>query len=112
MRLNVLVILSRSVQVQGYAILIERTLVNENTLELRISDIHKILTVEYDKSDGERRECLGRGLHQQKEVLGSIHSANKDNKTDAELLSLLLSFLLLSRHLCMGKDVLKSHNID
>jgi hypothetical protein len=45
---------------QGYAILIERTIVNENTLELRISDIHKILTVEYDKSDGERRECLGR----------------------------------------------------
>jgi hypothetical protein len=71
---------------QGYAIQIEPTIVNENTLELRITDIHKILTVEYDKSDGERRECLGRGLHQQKEVLGSIHKANKDNKTDAHLI--------------------------
>jgi len=55
-------------------------------LELRISDIHKILTVEYDKSDGERRECLGRGLHHQKQVLGSIHSANKDNTTDGHLI--------------------------
>ena len=71
---------------QGYAILIERTLVNENTLELRISDIHKILTVEYDKSDGERRECLGRGLHHQKQVLGSIHNANKDSTTDGHLI--------------------------
>jgi hypothetical protein len=49
---------------------------------LWISDIHKILTVEYDKSDGERRECLGRGLQHQKQVLGSIHNANKDNTTD------------------------------
>jgi hypothetical protein len=71
---------------QGYAILIERTIVDENTLELRISDIHKILTVEYDKSDGERRECLGRGIHHQKQVLGSIHSTNKDNTTDAHLI--------------------------
>jgi len=71
---------------QGYAIQIERTLFHENTLELRISDIHKILTVEYDNSDGERRECLGRGLHHQKQVLGSIHSANKDNTTDAHLI--------------------------
>jgi tetratricopeptide (TPR) repeat protein len=71
---------------QGYAILIERTLVNENTLELWISDIHKILTVEYDKSDGERRECLGRGLQHQKQVLGSIHNANKDNTTDGHLI--------------------------
>ena len=71
---------------QGYAILIERTIVNKNTLDLRISDMHKILTVEYDKSDGERRECLGRGLHHQKQVLCSIHSANKDNTTDAHLI--------------------------
>jgi tetratricopeptide (TPR) repeat protein len=71
---------------QGYAILIERTIVNKNTLELRISDMHKILTVEYDKSDGERRECLGRGLHHQKQVLCSIHSGNKDNTTDAHLI--------------------------
>jgi hypothetical protein len=55
-------------------------------LELRISDIHKILTVEYDKSDGERRECLGRGLHHQKQVLGSIHNANKDSTTDGHLI--------------------------
>jgi hypothetical protein len=40
---------------------LERTVVDENTLELRISDINKILTVEYEKSNGERRECsLGR----------------------------------------------------
>lgn len=71
---------------QGYAILIERTIVNENTLELRISDIHKILTVEYDKSDGKRRECLSRGLHHQKQVLGSIHDANKDDTTDPHLI--------------------------
>jgi hypothetical protein len=71
---------------QGYALQIEPTIVNENTLELRISDIHKILTVEYDKSDGERRECLGRGLHHQKQVLGSIHNANKDDTTDAHLI--------------------------
>ena len=70
---------------QGYAILIERTIVDENTLELRISDINKILTVEYEKSNGERRECLGRGLHHQKQVLASIHSTNKDNTTDAHL---------------------------
>jgi tetratricopeptide (TPR) repeat protein len=48
--------------------------------------MHKILTVEYDKSDGERRECLGRGLHYQAQVLGSIHNANKDNTTDAHLI--------------------------
>ena len=60
---------------RGYAIQIEPTIVNENTLELWITDIHKILTVEYAKSDGERRECLGRGLHHQKQVLGSIHNA-------------------------------------
>ena len=71
---------------QGYAILIEQTIVNENTLVLWISDIHNILTDEYHKSDGERREYLGRGLHHQKEVLGSIHSANKDNTTDAHLI--------------------------
>ena len=71
---------------QGYAILIERTIVNKNTLELRISDMHNILTVEYEKSDGERRECLGRGLHHQNQVLCSIHSANKDNTTDAQLI--------------------------
>ena len=51
---------------QGYAILIEQTIVNENTLVLKISNMRKILTAEYDKSDGERRECLGRGLHHQK----------------------------------------------
>jgi hypothetical protein len=37
---------------QGYAILIERTLVNENTLELRISDIqqgnHGFLNISYN----------------------------------------------------------------
>jgi len=71
---------------QGYAILIERTIVNENTLVLKISDIRKILTAEYDKSYGERRECLGRGLLHQNQVLGSIHSANKDNTTDAQLI--------------------------
>ena len=71
---------------QGYTIRIERTIVNKNTLDLRISDMHKILTVEYDKSDGERRECLGRGLHHQKQVLCIIHSANKDNTTDAHLI--------------------------
>ena len=70
---------------QGYAILIEQTIVNENTLVLWISDIHNILTDEYHKSDGERREYLGRGLYHQKEVLGSIHNANKDNTTDAHL---------------------------
>ena len=71
---------------QGYAILIERTIVDENTLALRISDINKLLTVEYEKSNGERRECLGRGLHHQKQVLASIHNANKDNTTDAHLI--------------------------
>ena len=71
---------------QGYTILLERTIVNENTLVLKISDIHKILTAEYDKSDGERRECLGRGLLHQNQVLGSIHNANKDNTTDAHLI--------------------------
>jgi hypothetical protein len=33
----------------------------------------------------ERRECLGRGLLHQNQVLGSIHNANKDNTTDAHL---------------------------
>jgi hypothetical protein len=74
-----------------YAILIERTIVDENTLELRISDINKILTVEYEKSNGERRECLGRGLLHQKQVLGSIHKANKDNTTDGHLKRTLTS---------------------
>jgi tetratricopeptide (TPR) repeat protein len=46
---------------QGYAILIEPTIVNENTLEFL-------------------------GLHHQKQVLGSIHSANKDNTTDGHLI--------------------------
>jgi hypothetical protein len=48
---------------QGYAILIEPTIFNENALV-----------------------CLGRELHHQKQVLGSIHSANKDNTTDAHLI--------------------------
>jgi hypothetical protein len=38
-------------------------------LELWISDINKILTDEYQKSDGEKHEYLGRGLHHQKQVL-------------------------------------------
>ena len=71
---------------QGYAIIIEQTIVNENTLVLWISDIHNILTDEYHKSDGERREYLGRGLYHQKQVLGSIHNANKDNTTDVHLI--------------------------
>jgi hypothetical protein len=48
---------------QGYAMLIEPTLIKENTLEY-----------------------LGRGLHYQKQVLVSIHSANKDNTTDDHLI--------------------------
>jgi hypothetical protein len=71
---------------QGYAILIEQTIVNENTLVLKISNMRKILTAEYDKSDGERRESLGRGLLHQNQVLESIHNANKDNTTDAHLI--------------------------
>jgi hypothetical protein len=55
-------------------------------LELWISDINKILTDEYQKSDGEKHEYLGRGLHHQKQVLRSIHNANKDNTTDAPLI--------------------------
>ena len=87
---------------QAYAILIERTVVDENTLELRISDINKILTVEYEKSNGERRECLGRGLHHQKQVLASIHSVNKDNTTDAHLIRIDLSLqkFKMAENLC------------
>ncbi|XP_052094185.1 uncharacterized protein LOC127730106 isoform X3 [Mytilus californianus] len=71
---------------QGYAILIERTLINENTVEQRITDLHKMLNTEYERSEGNRRECLERSLHHQMQVLRNVQNANEDEKIDGHIL--------------------------
>ncbi|XP_063420036.1 uncharacterized protein LOC134705203 [Mytilus trossulus] len=71
---------------QGYAILIERTLINERTVELRITDLHKMLNTEYERSEGKRRECLERSLHHQMQVLRNVQNANEDEKVDGHIL--------------------------
>ncbi|XP_063423306.1 uncharacterized protein LOC134707475 [Mytilus trossulus] len=71
---------------QGYAILIERTLINESTVELRITDLHKMLNTEYERSEGNRKECLERSLHHQMQVLRNVQNANEDEKVDGHIL--------------------------
>ncbi|CAG2224788.1 unnamed protein product [Mytilus edulis] len=71
---------------QGYAILIERTLINERTVQLRITDLHKMLNTEYERSEGKRRECLERSLHHQMQVLRNVQNANEDEKVDGHIL--------------------------
>ena len=73
---------------QGYAILIEPTLFKENTLEY-----------------------LGRGLHYQKQVLVSIHSANKDNTTDGHLIRKGLQKFEMAEIVCSAPlpDLLWEH---
>jgi tetratricopeptide (TPR) repeat protein len=71
---------------QGYAILTERTLINENTVEMRISDLQNILKTEHDVSNiTKRRECLERALHHQVQVLRNVQNANKDETADGHL---------------------------
>ncbi|XP_063423305.1 uncharacterized protein LOC134707474 isoform X2 [Mytilus trossulus] len=70
---------------QGYAILIERTLINQSTVELRIADLHKILSTELERSQGRRKECFDRGLHHQMQVLRNVRIANEDEVQDGHL---------------------------
>ncbi|CAC5413988.1 unnamed protein product [Mytilus coruscus] len=70
---------------QGYAILIERTLINQSTVELRITDLHKILSTELERSQGRRKECFERGLHHQIQVLRNVRIANEDEIEDRHL---------------------------
>ncbi|CAG2253733.1 CD282 [Mytilus edulis] len=70
---------------QGYAILIERTLINQSTVELRITDLHKILSTELERSQGRRKECFERGLHHQIQVLRNVRIANEDEIADRHL---------------------------
>ncbi|XP_052094212.1 uncharacterized protein LOC127730118 [Mytilus californianus] len=70
---------------QGYAIMIERTLINQSTVELRITDLHKILSTELERSQGRRKECFERGLHHQIQVLRNVRIANEDEIEDRHL---------------------------
>ncbi|CAC5413990.1 CHRNN [Mytilus coruscus] len=70
---------------QGYAIVIERTLINQSTVELRITDIHKILSTELERSQGRRKDCFERGIHHQIQVLRIVRIANEDETEDGHL---------------------------
>ncbi|XP_052094200.1 uncharacterized protein LOC127730112 isoform X1 [Mytilus californianus] len=70
---------------QGYAIMIERTLINQSTVELRITDLHKILSTELERSQGRRKDCFERGLHHQIQVLRNVRIANEDETEDGDL---------------------------
>ncbi|XP_052094178.1 uncharacterized protein LOC127730105 isoform X1 [Mytilus californianus] len=70
---------------QGYAILIERTLINQSTVELRIADLHKSLSTELERSQGRRKDCFDRGLHHQMQVLRNVRNANEDEVQDGHL---------------------------
>ena len=70
---------------QGYAIMTERTLINQSTVELRITDLHKILSTELERSQGRRKECFERGLHHQIQVLRNVRIANEDEIADRHL---------------------------
>jgi hypothetical protein len=48
---------------QPYAIRMERTLINENIVHLRVTDLQKNILKEFKHSNGARRKCLGRSLN-------------------------------------------------
>ena len=48
---------------QAYAIRTERTLINENIVHLRVTDLQKLIFREFKHSNGAKRKCLGRTLN-------------------------------------------------
>jgi hypothetical protein len=62
---------------QAYAIRMERTLINENIVHVRVTDLQKIIWREFKHSNGARRKCLGRSLNCSKHMLRKFDDANK-----------------------------------
>ena len=55
----------------------ERTLINENIVHLRDTDLQKIILREFKHSNGARRKCLGRSLNCSKQMLRDLEDAKK-----------------------------------
>jgi hypothetical protein len=60
-----------------YAIRMERTLINENIVHLRVTDLQQNILKEFKHSNGSRRKCLGRSLNCSKQMLRNFDDANK-----------------------------------
>ena len=82
---------------QGFAIRIERTLVNEYILQAQITDFHQTLNTACENSDGKRKECLEKCLSYNEHTLITLQQANSYTPLDGHCIRMRSSLLKFKR---------------